>query len=222
MTNVGNQKITVVNSLNHSPHGESLTLPGLGDALAKIGVPAHQLAALDLSRTAFSVFGIPGLVAGQAYSATKSLDAEANEAAGSATEASVNGTLALDNHAMFTLNPQGYVLYDIAATGAIVLGGHTYAVPAQPAGFSGGFHVLVVDRRTLEPVSNKLYSTNNNPSEQYRMGTDLAQLGRGRRRPCRRRRKASTITQRSRPLVAASRTITGRCRRAVTCRPASR
>jgi hypothetical protein len=173
---IGNEEITIVNSLNFNPGADSQALPGLGDALANIGVPADQFSAVDLSRTAFSVFGIPGLVAGQAYSATESLADEAEVPAGSATGASINGTLAQDNHAKFTLNPQGYVLYDIAANGAIVLGGHTYAVPAEPSGFSGGFHVLVVDRRTLEPVSNKLYSTNNIPSEQYRMGSDLAQL----------------------------------------------
>jgi hypothetical protein len=173
---VSSERTVIVNSLNQAPGGDARTLKGLGKALAPIGVPADEFAAVNLAQTSFSVYGIPGLSAGQGHWAKGALTEEASVATGSPTEASINGTLALDNHSKFTLTMPDYVLYDIAANGAIELHGHTYPVPDKPANFKGGFHLLVVDRRSLEPVTDTLYSTNDNPAGQYRMINDLNRL----------------------------------------------
>ena len=173
---VPSSKIVILNSLNHTPGVESRTLPGLGKALAEIGVRQADFAAVDLATTAFSVYGIPGLSAGQAFTGRGSATAEAHVPVGSATGASINGELIRDNHANFALTLADYRLYNIAADGAITLDGHVYPVPAKPAGFKGGFHLLVVERQSLEPVSDILYATNDSPAAQYRMRTDLANL----------------------------------------------
>ncbi len=68
-----------------------------------------------------------------------------------------------------------YSLYDISADGTIKVDDKTYPVPSQP-GFAGGFHVVVLDRRTLGTISDRLYSTNNDLVGQYRMGSELNRM----------------------------------------------
>lgn len=173
-------RTVIVNSLNHHPGEKSLTLSGLGEALSLIGAPGPEFADLDLGTTGFSVYGIPGLTAGQAHTAQDSLAAEAAVPAGSPVPASVNGTLVPDDHGNYTLTMLDYGLYDISPDGAITINGHTYPVPARSASFLGGFHLLVVNRRTLQPISDTLYQTSGGAREprqdEYRMYSYLARL----------------------------------------------
>jgi hypothetical protein len=182
LTAFGSGKLVVVNSLTR---GDIVPppLPNLGtDALAKIGAVASDFDGYDLTGSVFSVEGVPGLPSGQAYQVGAPLSSEVGVPAGLPTAASVNGTLVQDNNANYTVVMRDYVLYDIAANGEITLDGHLYPVPAvSDPGVRGGFHVLVVDRRTLTPRSNTFYDTNSDDgtvavAEQLRMTSDLTDL----------------------------------------------
>jgi hypothetical protein len=174
--------MVIVNSLHHSGTGPTV-LNNLGtDALSKIGAVAAEFNGLNIDDNAFSVEGIPGLPQGQAYQVGDPVDSEQSVAAGSPTAASINATLAQDNHANYALAMWDYATYHIDAGGTVTIKGNVIPVPASRApGFQGGFHVVVVDRRTLSVQSNTLYETNSGDaiSEQVRMAADLAFLGEG-------------------------------------------
>ena len=175
--------MVIVNSLNHSGPGGGASQPDLGtDALSKIGAVAAEFDGFPLDSDAFSVEGIPGLPQGQAYQVGASLASEESVPAGSPTAASINATLAEDNNGNFALAMWDYATYQIGADGTVTINGTPYAVPASHApGFQGGFHVVVVDRRTLGLLSNTLYETNSGDavSEQLRMAAGLGSLGEG-------------------------------------------
>jgi hypothetical protein len=171
--------LVIVNSINTAPGGTSMEGFGLGAAIAQIGAPAAEFEPLNLALNGFSVAGIPGLKAGQAYRATDELTEEKETAAGEPTGASIDAALSPDSHGYFNVTTPDYADYTIQADGAIDVNGFVSLVPSRPAGFKGGFHVLVLDRRTLKPISDTLYSTNGNPDEQNRMGGALTDVSAG-------------------------------------------
>jgi hypothetical protein len=87
-----------------------------------------------------------------------------------------------DDHDNFALTMPDYAIYEISRDGEITINGHGYPVPKHdPASFKGGFHVLVVNRRTLQPISDSLYKTNDDLGGQLRMSLELKQLAAARR-----------------------------------------
>lgn len=179
-----NTDMVIVNSLTNG--GSGIPVKGLGDALAKIGAVAAEFNGIGETgdgTITWSVEGIPGLPAGQAYQTGSNLFAEATVDLGEPTPASINATLVQDNYANYTLAMRDYVTFDIPGTdGSITVGGHTYPSPAlpDPANFAGGYHVLVLDRRTLSVISDKLYETAKFNSgagpDQAAMANDLTTL----------------------------------------------
>ncbi|MGI8415260.1 MAG: hypothetical protein ACR2P2_03445, partial [Nakamurella sp.] len=182
----------VVNSLNRATGGPALTLTGLTTALGQVGVAAATFATLNLSTTAFSVWGVPKMSAGQAFTSFAPLADEAKVEVGKASPASLTCDLVQDTNGKFALERTDYVTYDVAADGTITVGAavnpadspqkpigagvRTFRVPAQPAGFTGGFHLLVLDARSLEVVEDTLYPTNGDPAGVYRFGRRMQQL----------------------------------------------
>ncbi len=176
LTRVPSADIAVVNSFTSGMAGGARTtpsaaLPGLGKAVEAVGGLQSDFSGLDLGTTTFSLFGAGKLDAGQAQYAFGTAAEEATRPA--SLRASVQGRLSLDNWSHFTLTHLDWSIYDIAAEGGITVDAHAYPVPARPAGFTGGFHVLVLDRRTLTPVYDRLYSTYNDLAEQVRLQQDL-------------------------------------------------
>lgn len=175
--------MVIVNSLDHGG-GTVPVLNKLGDAMSQIGAVKAEfdIVGAALGSLSYSVMGIPGLPAGQAYQVGTDLGSESAVAAGSPSPASINGPLVLDNNSNYTLDIRAYKLFDVAADGAIIVGSKTYSVPpANQPGYAGGFHVVVLNRRTLALISNQLYETNSDVGvlEQQRMVRDLGQLGEG-------------------------------------------
>ena len=171
---IGSNQLVIVNSINSGQ--KSVTVPGLGDALKAIGAQSSAFSAVDLGSRTFSLVGVSGMSAGQAYSAFGTVTEESSLAAGASGRASIQGRLAPDNNSNYAPTMIDYALYSIAPTGEITLNATSYPVPAKPAGFVGGFHVLVLDRRTLAKISDTLYSTNGNLGEQWRMQIDLDRI----------------------------------------------
>ncbi|MTD16023.1 hypothetical protein GIS00_18975 [Nakamurella sp. YIM 132087] len=182
-------EMVVVNSLNRAPGGQPLTLSGLTTALGRIGVAAADVAGLNLATTSFSVWGIGALTAGQAYLGTGDLADESAAPAGAAAPASLSGDLISDSAGHFALQRTDSVLYDIAVDGTVTIGDsvNPAADPTRPAalgtrvypvpgGRTGGFHIVVLDSRSLELVDDNFYATYDNRDEQFRMGRDLADL----------------------------------------------
>jgi hypothetical protein len=179
---LGKGDLAIVNSINTAPGGVARTLAGLGKALATIGATSAEFEGLDIGREAFSMVGVPGSSPGQAYWATDRLAEEADLKAGEVTPASVNSSIALDNNNLYAVAMMDYGQYDILPDGTIKITRSAepdvYPVPAKPAGFKGGFHILALDRETLEPLpgSDELYSTNNDAHGQVEMAMELAHL----------------------------------------------
>ena len=171
---IGGNQLVVVNSINSGQ--KPVTVPGLGDALKVIGATSAAFSAVDLGSRTFSVVGVSGMSPGQAYTSFGTVAEEAGLAVGAHSRASVDGRLAPDNNANYAPTMLDYALYTIAPNGDMTLNADAYPVPARPAGFLGGFHVLVLDRRTLSKISDTLYSTTGNLPEQYRMQTDLDRI----------------------------------------------
>lgn len=164
--------MVIVNSLSHADGQPAV--PGLGDALAKIGVVKAEFNGLGKG-VSYSVWGIPGLSPGQAYQGSGAWASEQQAPAGHATAASINTTLVPDNNGNYTPDMRDYVTFsagggqDLASQGNITVGGRTY--PPDPSavnrlefwlnyrGVVGGFHVVVLDRRTLDVLSDKTYLT---------------------------------------------------------------
>ncbi|HEU4332842.1 MAG TPA: glycine-rich protein [Lapillicoccus sp.] len=167
--------LAIVNSMTLGT-GPKTALTGLGPALAPLGVAPSAFASVDLNVSTFSVVGVAGTASGQAYYSFGQVSEEAGLAPGTSGRASVNGLLARDSNRNFALTSLDFVTYDIAANGDITVGQTTYPVPPRPAGFVGGFHLLVLDRRTLAPVSNTLYSTNNNLAQEYDLQAALGRV----------------------------------------------
>jgi hypothetical protein len=184
--------MVIVNSLNHDVPPKPV--PGLGDALAKIGAVAAEFNGLGAG-VSYSVWGIPGLPAGQAYQVGDAWASELTVPAGHATAASINSTLVQDNDKNYTLDMRDYVTFslgggqDLSSQGNITVGDNTYKPdPAvvsqllqdQAAGkVAGGFHVLILDRRTLGVITNKTYPTATGAgpdgTQQAAMASDLGQ-----------------------------------------------
>jgi hypothetical protein len=175
--------LVVVNSLDRGT-GSVPKLSSLGGALGGIGAVVAEFDSVgdgELATVGYSVLGVPGMPAGQAYTVGDVLGAEHAVAAGDPTAASINGPL-VDGNRGYVLTPDDYKLFSIAADGTITLDANTYPVPpATVPGFAGGFHVLVVNRQTLAPLSNRLYETNSDhaAAEQQRIVNDLTGLGQG-------------------------------------------
>ncbi len=167
--------IVIVNSLLVGG-GQHDALTGLGTAMASIGVPQTALPTVDLDVITFSVYGVAGTQPGQASYSTGSVAQDAKLPDRATSASAITGVLARDSNDYFALTSLDFALYDIEADGDITVDGKTYPVPARPAGFLGGFHLLALDRRTLAPLLDKLYATNNNLVQQYEMQAALAQL----------------------------------------------
>ena len=176
---IDSKHMVIVNSINHSPGGPALTLPNLPAALATLGIPSETFVSVDLATTAISAWGIPGLSEGQAFTNRGSLAGEAKTTAGSPGDASVNGDLIPDSHANYALSTSNYKTYDIGVDGTINVDGKQFPVPARPSDFKGGFHLLVLDDRTLNVVDDRLYSTNGDQDGLVRFGTELSRLAHG-------------------------------------------
>ncbi len=179
LTSIKSDDIAVVNSFTAgmAPGAKvtpSAALSGVGKAMEAVGGVQADFSRLDLGTTTFSLFGAGQLDAGQAQYAFGTATEEATRPA--AVPASVEGRLALDNWSHFTLTHLDWSIYDIDAGGGITVDSTVYPVPALPAGFTGGFHVVVLDRRTLAAVSDRLYSTDNDLAEQVRLQQDLLDL----------------------------------------------
>lgn len=167
-------RLVIVNAVNHDVRRPGPAYRGLSDALAQIGAARSDFAGLSPAAQSFSVVGVSGMPEGQAFSARDTWAAESTKT-GVASAANVRGTLAPDSRDDYTVVMLDYSLYDISADGTIKVDDKTYPVPSQP-GFAGGFHVVVLDRRTLAPISDTLYSTNNDLVGQYRMGSELNRM----------------------------------------------
>lgn len=176
ITSIPDGRIVVVNTQNDVPPDGVWPMKALSEALSTLGGPQNTLDSTDLNVTAVSLFGIKGMAPGGAYFSRAPIGDDARLPVGAASPASVHGTLAPDSNRYYTLTMLDYAVYDISADGAITVNGRAYPVPAKPLGFVGGFHVLVVDRRSTAKVSDNLYSTYENLVEQYRLNTDLGRL----------------------------------------------
>jgi len=144
---ITSSRLVIVNGFANS--GSHRILKGLGDAMKAIGAPAATFSGVDVGTTTYSLVGVAGMAEGQAEYAfgtavdEKSLPAHA--------QASIEGTLAPDNHTNYTLTHLDYALHDISVSGDIRIDSARYPVPG---GRTDGFHVLVVDRRSLATVAD--------------------------------------------------------------------
>ncbi|MGH3235566.1 MAG: hypothetical protein ACRDOH_20410 [Streptosporangiaceae bacterium] len=171
--------LVIVNTLYHG--GSAPPIKGLGSrALARIGAIGPEFDPLSLGYEAFSVEGIAGLPAGQAYQVGVTLDAEDVAEAGLPSPASINATLAVDNNGNYSPVMRDDVAFDLRPDGSITAGGQTYPVPQLPGGLTGGFHVVVLDRRTLGVISDRVYATAGDSgydlAGQLAMADDLTKL----------------------------------------------
>jgi len=123
----------------------------------------------------YSLIGVKGLKPGSGFQAGP-------------PDSNLDGYLAPDSNANYTFMQRRYVKFqtkDKSQTGLtniITVGEQQYLAPPLPAGAAGGFQVLVLDRSTLQLISNTSYSTNSgNPvPEMRRMATDLNNLANAR------------------------------------------
>ena len=175
LATIPNGQIVILNSMAVGNRLRS-PLSGLGTAMASIGVPATAFPALNLDVSTFTVFGIAGTAPGQAHYSAGTFAEEKAAPERSTAPCAITGVLAQDSHGQFALTSLDFAVYDIAANGDITVDGATHPVPARPAGFVGGFHLLVLDRRTLAPRSDRLFSTNNNLAGQYELQAALSQV----------------------------------------------
>ena len=167
-------RLVVVNAVNHDVSRPGPVYRGLGDALAQIGAAPSDFVALSPAAQSFSVVGVSGMPQGQAFSARDTWAAEASRT-GATSGANVRGTLAPDSRDAYWVVMLDYSLVDVSADGTIRVDDKSYPVASQP-GFVGGIHVVVLDRRTLAPISDRLYPTNNDLVGQYRMGSELNRM----------------------------------------------
>lgn len=190
LASLPNNDMVIVNSLSHD--APSKPVSGLGEALANIGAVSAEFDQLGQGGS-YSVWGIPGLPAGQAYQAGDTWASEQQVPAGHATAASINSTLVQDNNQNYTLDMRDYVTFsvgggsDLNSQGNITVGGQTYRPDGQVVSHLatlqasgqvvGAFHVLILDRRTLGVLSNQTYATAEGADApgQEAMAGDLAQ-----------------------------------------------
>lgn len=143
---------------------------GASSQVGSVGATAMQ------SAESYSLVGIGAIGTGNGY------ERWSGNVPGSA---SIAGTLVRDNLQQFGFT-YDYVPFETrtsaetstAPPDSIVIGDTVYPLPmALPDTNSGGFHVLVLDRSTLQPISHKLYLVNlsgSRDSNQVKaMGSDL-------------------------------------------------
>ncbi len=91
----------------------------------------------------------------------------------------LDGYLATDSNGNYTFIQTDYVQYDITTDGTIKIGGTTYTVadsykPGCNGETSNSFHVLIVDRESLQPIQvNNTYCTAQSDSEIGRLASDI-------------------------------------------------
>lgn len=66
--------------------------------------------------------------------------------------------------------------YTIGSDGSITINGQVRPAPARPAGFTGGYRVLAIDRHTFANVSDGIYATHDRWLEQISMERKLVAL----------------------------------------------
>jgi len=187
LTNLTADHLVIVSSLQYPAIEKITDLCGSTDpahcpllaALEKVGA-SSQVGSVGSTRMqsaeSYSLVGIGGIGAGNGY------EQWSGNVPGSA---SIAGVLVRDSLQKFSFTYE-YVPFETrtaaetstAPPDSIVIGNTVYPLPtALPDANSGGFHVLVLNRSTLQPVSHKLYLLNRSGTADSNavkaMGNDL-------------------------------------------------
>ena len=92
----------------------------------------------------------------------------------------IDGYLVTDSNSNYTFIQTDYVRYDIGLDGTIKIGSNTYPVanslykyPGCDAAASNSFHLVIVDRESLNKLVDNAYCTGQNPAHLGDMAKDL-------------------------------------------------